>query len=430
MVEHRNIARGVDLHSKLQDTNLPLLGESRAWTQPVTLGLRMSCVVAVVLAAVVATQETPARAESPKKVFGLDRVIAFNYLGGKYDPKQLRSVTFIEPTAPKDWRYWTPRGVATAVGHTWFDLLRNPVDKAVDILANGDYGGNPKPVVSIDEFGFDYGGETDQKAARILRETKRKRPELGLAVWEMRGPIPKVLGDAYRDVADLVMLESYLKDKDDYWFVAAQVQSARIHGVLPKTIVALGIGKGGNPGEEWARTKEELEQQVRFVRMLAPEAPGIGFYSGGDWPELVAKADELCSHYADLPTDGSKLPADVAALGRFFSERHEKPVLVCSPMLVEPNRSAADPGKLVDPKTMRACLLNLGDRDATDVRIRLRNPKDKGGNVFAEAVVPLVPKRGEATAVLPVTAEWKVWKTWEMEVQGTGCEVRICQWKH
>ena len=161
----------------------------------------------------------------------------------------------------------------TAVGHTWFDLLRNPVDKAVDILANGDYGGNPKPVVSIDEFGFDYGGETDQKAAMILRATKRKRPELGLAVWEMRGPIPKVLGDAYRDVVDLVMLESYLKDKDDYWFAAAQVQSARIHGVLPKTIVVLGLGKGGNPGEEWACTKAELEQQVRFVRMIAPEAP-------------------------------------------------------------------------------------------------------------------------------------------------------------
>ena len=235
----------------------------------------------------------PARAEPPKKVFGLERVIAFTYIGGKYDPKQLRSVTFIEPTQPKDWQYWAPRGVASAVGHTWFDLLRNPADKAVDILAGGDYGGNPKPVVSIDEFGFDYGGETDEKAAAILRETKHKRPELGLAVWEMRGPIPKVLGDAYRDVVDLVTLESYLKDKDDYWFAAAQVQSARIHGILPKTIVALGIGKGGNPGEEWACTKEELEQQVRFVRMIAPEAPGIGFYSGSDWPELLAKADEL-----------------------------------------------------------------------------------------------------------------------------------------
>ena len=318
----------------------------------------MSCVVGVVLAAValVATQQTPARAEPPKKVFGLDRVIAFNYLGGKYDPKQLRSVTFIEPTAPKDWRYWASRGVATAVGS---HLVRPPAE------SRGQGRGHPgkRRLRRESEAGrldrrvrlSTTAARSDQKAARILRATKRKQPELGLAVWEMRGPIPKVLGDAYRDVVDLVMLESYLKDKDDYWFVAAQVRSAQIHGVLPKTIVVLGIGKGGNPGEEWACTKEELEQQIRFVRMIAPEAPGIGFYSGGDWPELVAKADELSSHYSDLPTDGSKLPADVAALGKFFSEHHEKPVLVCSPMLVEPNRSAADPGKLVDPKTMRAC---------------------------------------------------------------------------
>ena len=138
----------------------------------------------------------------------------------------------------------------------------------------------------------------------------------------------------------------------------------------------------------------------------------------------------MAGHYFDLPTTGARLPADVVALGRFFSDHHEKPTLVCSPTLVEPNRSAADPGKLVEPKTMRAFLLNLGDRDATAVRVRLQNPKHKGGNVFAEAVVPLVPKRGEATAVLPVTAEWKVWKTWEMEVEGKDCEVKICQWKH
>ena len=156
-----------------------------------------------------------------------------------------------------------------------------------------------------------------KRPPRSYVKQRRKRPTLGLAVWEMRGPIPKILGDAYRDVVDLVTLESYLKDKDDYWFAAVQVQSARIHGVLPKTIVALGIGKGGNPGEEWARTKEELEQQIRFVRMIAPEAPGIGFYSGGDWPELVTKADELSSRYADLPTDGAKLPADVAARASF-----------------------------------------------------------------------------------------------------------------
>ena len=70
--------------------------------------------------------------------------------------------------------------------------MRKPLDEAVERLVHADYGGNPKPVMAIDEFGFDYGGQTDEKAARILRETKRRRPELALAVWEMRGPVPKV----------------------------------------------------------------------------------------------------------------------------------------------------------------------------------------------------------------------------------------------
>ena len=110
------------------------------------------------------------------------------------------------------------RGVVVAVNHTWFDLLTNPVEKAADLLAKGDYGGNPHPVVSVDEFGFDHGGGTDQKAAQVLRETKRRRPDLGLAVWEMGGPMPQVLADCYRDVADLVMFESYVGGKDQYWF--------------------------------------------------------------------------------------------------------------------------------------------------------------------------------------------------------------------
>jgi hypothetical protein len=364
-------------------------------------------------------------AEPPPKVLGLERVIAFTYINKNYDPKQLRSATFVEPTGPKDWQSWASRGVVAGVGHTWFDLLRNPVEKAVDILVKLDYGGNPKPVVSIDEFGFDFGGQTDQKSAAILRETKRKRPDLRLAVWEMRGPIPKVLAGAYRDVVDLVLLECYVGGKKDYWWIATQVEAARMHGLLPKTIVALGLGKGGNPGEDWARTNEEVEQQIRFVRLLAPESPGVGFFAAGATPELMAKADSVCSRFSSLPTDGSGLPGDVVDVAKVFSKPREKPAIVCSPAWVEPDRSAADPGKLVEPKTMRAYLMNLGQSDAQEVKVRLRNPKDKGGDVFAAGVVPVVPKRGEAIAVLPVIAKWNVWKTWDIEIDAPGCEVMV-----
>ena len=48
-----------------------------------------------------------------------------------------------------------------------------------------------------------------------------------------------------------------------------------------------------------------------------------------------------------------------------------------------------------EPKAMRAYLINLGDEDAQNVKVRLRNPANQGGNVFAEGVVPLIPKRSD-----------------------------------
>jgi len=356
------------------------------------------------------------------KIFGLDKVIGFTYSPKGFDPRQLHSVTLVGPTKPEDWQYWQARGVAMGVGHTWFDLLRSPVEKAVDNIVDANYGGNPRPVVMIDEFGFDFGGQMDEKSALILHQTKRKKPDLALAVFEMRGPIPQVLADAYRDAADLVMFESYVAEKSQYWWIASQVWSARQQGILPKTIVVLGVGKGGNTDERWAQTKQELEQQIRFVRLIAPESPGIGFY-GGD-PELLASADALCARFSDLPTDGTGLPDDVRSLASTFSGRHEKATLVVSPDLVEPNYNGDGSGKLVQPKTLRPYLMNLGDQDARDVKIRLRNPPGKGGDVFAEGVVPLIPKRGVAVGVLPVTAQWHVWVgQWVMEVDAPGCTV-------
>ena len=362
-------------------------------------------------------------AQNPKaKVLGLDRMIAFTYSPSKdFDIKQLHAVNFVGPVGPTDWKYWRERGVVSGLGHTWFDLLRSPLDKAVDALANQDYGGNPHPVMMIDEFGFDYGGAMDQRSAQVLRQTRLRKPDLALAVWDMRGPIPQVLADAYRDSADLVMLESYVGGAPQYWWIACQVWSARKFGILPKTIAVLGVGKGGNAGEDWAETKEELEQQMRFVRMIAPESPGIGFYGGT--AELLAAADALSAHYFDYPTDGTGLPTEVRDLTATFARPHEKPTIVVSPSFVEPNYT--EDGKAMgDPKAMRAYLINLGDADAHNVTVRLRNRPNLGGNVFAEGAVPLIPKRGETVGVLPIKDLWREWVgQWIVEVDAPGCDV-------
>ena len=386
-------------------------------------------VIAAILLVIVAGGMLAVRLQAARhaktKVLGLNRVFAFTYSPAKdFDLKQLHSVTLVGPVNAADWKYWQSRGVVAAVAHTWFDLLRSPIDKAVDNLLGQDYGGNPRPVNMIDEFGFDYGGQMDQKSAQILRQTKLKKPDLALAVFQMREPIPQVLAEAYRDAADLLMFESYVSNQKQYWWIATQVWSARRYGLLPKTIVVLGLGKGGNPGENWAGTKEELEQQMRFVRLIAPESPGVGFFGGT--PELLADADALCAQFSHFPTNGSGLPAEIRDLAQTFSRRYEKPTLVASPSMVGPNYNENGSGSLAEPTTMRAYLINFGDTDAKNVKVRLRNLPKFGGNVFAEGVAPLVPRHSEAIAVLPVTDKWREWVgQWILEVDAPGCDVHI-----
>jgi hypothetical protein len=378
--------------------------------------------VAFLLGIAGGTVTTHVLAARHARVLGLKRVIAFTYSPGKdFDVKQLHSPTFVGPANPGDWKYWRPRHVVSAPSKVWHDLLPLPVDKAVENLTQADYGGNPHPVTMIDEFGFDYGGLMDQKSAQILRQAKQRKPELALTVWEMRGPVPQVLAEAYRDVADLVMFESYMGSRERYFLMAWQAWSARRYGILQKSILVLGVGKGGNPGEEWAQTKEELEQQMRFVRLIAPESPGVGFYSGT--PELLRAADALCARFFKFPTDGSGLPSEVRELANTFSRHYARPTIAVSPSFVEPNYQ--DDGKgIVEPRMLRVYMLNLGDQDARNVKVRVLNPPNQGAAVIAKGEVPLIPPRGSTVGVLPVVGQARVWVgDWIVEVDAPGCDV-------
>lgn len=384
------------------------------------LNAHVSVAFCLILILLVSSCATVKRTE----VLGKDRLFAFLYLPKGTDPNTLKAANFIH-SKPEEWKYWKNRGVIPSRGKTWFNLLNNPVDKAVEILTTLDYGGNPNPVVVIDEFGFDFGGQMDQKAAELLRKTKEKMPNLSLVVWQMRGPIAPVLADAYRDVVDLILPEAYVGGEKDYWRIITQVRAAQLQGLMHKTIIGLGLGIGGYPGENWVEIKKELEQQVRFLRLIAPESPGVAFFAGGanrGEPGLIEFADELCGKFDQIPTDGAGLPESLLALHKTFTIPRTKPTLVVSSRWVEPNRSWEDPDKLVQPITMRMLLMNLGAEVAEDILIQLRNPKEMGGDVFALGTVT-VPGKSVAVASLPVIAKWRVWKTWEVEVEAMECEV-------
>ena len=385
--------------------------------------MRKLLVVAIVILCFVPSAS--AFTQKKKKVLGKENIIAFTYLGKK-DPKVLESLTFLAPARAGDREYWRKRGVVPAIGQTWYDLLKSPVDRAVEILMNLNYGGDPNPVVCIDEFGFDYGGKTDQKSASILRITKQKKTNLDLAVWQMRGPISQVLADAYRDVVSLVLMEAYVSNMNDYWWIVTQVYVARMYKILEKSVVSLGISSGKPEDKNrWADTKEELEQQMRFVRLVAPESPGIGFFAPSATLELLQFADQLCERFFDFPTDGKGLPEEALRLHQFFSKRHKDATIVSSPIWVEPNRGADDPNILVQPRILRVFLLNIGSKSARNIKIRLRNPTDQGGNVFADGELSFLPERFGVAAVLAWTGDAKVWKTWTLEIDAEGCEVYI-----
>ena len=358
-----------------------------------------------------------------QKILGKERV--FYIYGGT--PEDMGCVNLVHSRAD-EWKGWAEKGVVPARAQTWFKILRNPVEKGVGVIAGMDYGGNPKPVIIIDEFGLDLGGQTDRKTATVLRAAKGKMPHLGIVVWQMRGPVAPALAEAYREVVDLVCMEAYVGGKAHYWKIAGQTAAAQLQGFGHKAIVGIGLGVGGQPGEHWAKTKQELEQQIRFVRAVAPGSPGLAFFNPASAKKgeagLLEHATTLCERFEQIPTDGSGLPDDVRALAATFTKSYARPMLVASGTWVEPDRAWSNPSTLTKPKTMNATILNLGSRPAILAKVRLRNRPDKGGEVFAEGVVN-VPARGVATAVLPVVADWQSWKDWPMEIEVDGGEARV-----
>ncbi len=386
---------------------------------PVTVGV----VFCLVLGAA-AARGAEENAEADGKILGRDKFIA---LYG-------------------DHREQVPSQNFNGQGIVWYKFLKNPVDKAAEILAAytttdilATY--NDLPVVNIDEFGWDYDGPSDMKTAAVLKAAKEKHPDLKLLIHQMRGPVAPDLAATYREVVDLVWMETYV-DPTDLWAIAMHFKAAELNGLAKKSIVALGAGKCARDQVNWATTKQEMEEQMRFVRLVAPESPGIAFFAVGgnlannkaENPITLEDIGEICGRWDELPTDGTGLRPELLELAKTFSERYEEPALVCSPTYAWPNLSPGHLGpdgwtgwgQVVKPYTFRVPILNLGERDATNVIVRLRNP-GKDGDVFAKGIVD-IPARSVTVAVLPVVPghKWKTWiGRWNLLVESPGSKVLI-----
>jgi hypothetical protein len=138
----------------------------------------------------------------------------------------------------------------------------------------------------------------DQKMAQALRRTRRRAPHLFIAVWQTRR-LSKVVLEAYREAADLVMIEVYTGGKGFEKKFAEAVAEVRRAGISDKTVLALGINDQATEEEKrergrWANSEAVLEAQVRWIRTNAPELPGVAFFAQQASESMVRYADDLC----------------------------------------------------------------------------------------------------------------------------------------
>ncbi len=369
-----------------------------------------------------------AGAEAPEvgakaKPFGLDQVVAF--YGAR---KELKCVNF---AMSGDWQYWKARGGVASGGITHQHFLQKSVEDASKVLAGRDFGDNPDHILTIDEFGWDYDGGIDQHTIDILEAVHTQRPDMKFAVWQMRGPVAPQLAAVYKDMVDLVMLETYY-DLNDAWIIPFQLQTSRCNGIVDKTVIGLGLGKEAPHlgGYNWTRTPEELKQQLALIRFVAPESPGIAFfgsYNGkpGERAAQItgAQFDQIVGGFNQIPTDGSTLKPELQELGKLFTKRYDGPAIFCSNKFMmcyfHSGYDGGPWGSLHQPRRARVHLMNLGYKDAKGIKVTLKDLKDVN-KVLGSTTVD-IPSRSTVVALVPGAGGWT--ESANLVVEAPGGEV-------
>ena len=240
------------------------------------------------------TAECPGGGEVTAEVPVLQRRLYLAWYGAAH-AERLKWVNVAMNTEGLAAERWIERG---AIPLTWaggYCYKEKTEDEFVQYW-NDALRGSPTGL-AIDEFGCDYGGEVDQKMAAALRRVKAEHPEAFLLVWNA-GALQDVLMAGYRVGADLVLPETYMQYLGwDYGVFDRTAEQARGGGIADKTIFGLctTTDKGGV-------TKEQLEEQFRYIRRVAPEFPGVGFFHSATLaPGMIEWADELCYRYFIAP---------------------------------------------------------------------------------------------------------------------------------
>ncbi len=156
------------------------------------------------------------------------------------------------------------------------------------------------PWIGIDEVGaLDEAG---QKIMAAVRAHKQTHPHGFRLIWFMG---VHDYWREYRDCVDLFVPEVYLNYRGNHLGqIEAYVRRVQEVGCADRTVLGLGINiiHDEHKQPRVIPTKEDVLRQIRYLKSIAPDLPGVGFF-GSDLaaPGVAEYADELCQEYFIQP---------------------------------------------------------------------------------------------------------------------------------
>ena len=241
----------------------------------------------------------------------ISRPLYFPWFGGhKGTCRDLRYPNVVL-AAQEDIAYWRKRGALPCL---WKGLNKEatPEEYAAELAEGLDDLKNGAAGIMIDEMG----GYDDQEILAApwfdgLRQFLHTNPAAFTAVWmcgSLREPYCNIARNVYRtnEGINLLMCEAYCNYQVAEFhafrrmvYFDQRIELARRQDVLMNTVMTLALV---GHEEDFNITPYELEDQLRYIRMHAPEMPGVGFFHG-DPPTagMTHFADELCRKYFLLP---------------------------------------------------------------------------------------------------------------------------------
>ncbi len=232
---------------------------------------------------------------------------------------------------------------------------------------------DPWDGIAIDELGmWDQHPEQTPLALafwEVLKQTRAARPDKFLATWQFAALTPLEC-NMFRDTVDLVMCEVYQNyfrawyDQHTFYeYLKQRIDVARAMMIIKQTVIGLSI-----TSDNGGITADELEDQVRTIRALAPEMRGLAFFSTSSCDSAVLKrANECCYRYFVKPAVGLFSEADLT----LSDWRPQARGIV----------------------RISATVHNVGGMDARDVKVRLwdGDPANGGTQIGSTHTIPVLP---------------------------------------